>query len=180
MRISRYLTQDDWIAIQDRFSSSDPFGSKDSGAARIPLALQLIGKAHELHASGHVRQAVIDATTALEIAIGNFLRSCGVDPSYQDEFEKCRFPLRLVIVAQASRAVDPQLLKEAIEGIEMRNKIVHEGANPREDYLPKLAAMMKCAITLLGFKDHKTPNLGGNFLHAPEDTEAISGRGDVA
>jgi hypothetical protein len=162
-----YLTECDWRKIQKEIASGEPFGSKKNRKA--PLALLLVGKAHELHASRHVRQAVIEAVTALEVALGFFMSSVGLEIADHKEFkDRCRLSLCLTIVGRSSGRIGPELLKEAVRGIELRNAIVHEGGEPPKDYATALSAMLKAAVALLRIDEHKMPVVdGGNELAPP-------------
>ena len=163
-----YLTEGDWRRIQSEIATVEPFGSRKQNRS-IPLALLLVGKAHELYTYGHVRQAIIEAVTALEVALGFFLSSCGLEAGDQNEFkDRCRLSLCLAIVSRSSRRIGPDLLEEAVKGIELRNAIVHEGLEPPTDYLPALSAMLKTAVALLGLDEHKMPVVhAGNELAPP-------------
>jgi hypothetical protein len=161
---AEYLTQDDWRRIQTSFSPK----------AQIPLALRVVGRAHQLRDSDHISEAFVQAVTGLELAIEHFLnaRATGLSKDTSElAHQLTGLPLKvqLSILAIATSLVPKATLDLALGAIDLRNKIVHEGATNDDPDRKMFLAIIECVKGLLDLGELKTPSLGnGNQLSPPE------------
>src|SRR6266545_3321130 len=122
---AEYLTESDWRCIQENFN---PWQN-------MPLALRLIGRAHELRDLGHLKEAFVQAVSALELSIEYFLIARANEQSKDGRSAMNRLfdlPLKtqIWILATASSLVSQATLEDALKAIDARNDIVHEGKHP--------------------------------------------------
>ncbi len=98
------------------------------------LAATSIGLAHQSLDRGNFKHAIIEAVTALEIALEEFHRSkFNADKELLKQIKAFwDLPLRtqLLVSANSLPECDLESLKEAVRAIDMRNNVVHEGWNP--------------------------------------------------
>ena len=149
-----YLTEKDWRRIQTTFNPKES----------TPLALGLIGRAHELWDKGHLREAFVQAATATELAVEYFVakrkngQSSLVGLPEQQLFN---LPLKtqIWILAIASSHVPQATLDNAVTAIELRNDIVHKGKQPNSAHGQLLQSLLECAKAFLGLDELKMPVL---------------------
>jgi hypothetical protein len=158
-----YITEKDWRQIQQTFS---PVRS-------VPLALRLIGRAHELRDAGHEREAFVQAATAAEVAVEHFLAtrtenlSGDADSSVK---QMLNLPLKsqVSVLAMATDSIPEAVVDGALRAIDARNAIVHEGAKPNDPGRKTFLALLECVRALLELEVLKTPVLyAGNGLSPP-------------
>lgn len=161
---AEYLTQEDWRQIQSSFKPT----------AGLPLALRVIGRAHQLHDSGHVNESFIQAVTGLELSIEHFLNTRGVGlpkdaVTYANQLLTLPLRVQLSILATATSQIPQTTLDSALKAIELRNDIVHEGKTGEDKGRRMFLAIAECARVFLGLSDLKTPVLNsGNSVSPPE------------
>ena len=158
-----YLTESDWRYIQQTFNPN----------ATVPLALRLIGRAHELRDAEHVNEAFVQAVSGVEIAIEHFLATRAQGQAegvvFFQRFADLPLKTRLSVLATAAALVPQSTLEDALKAIDLRNEIVHEGKQPNDPNRQKFLSLVECAKALLGLDELKTPVLyPGNRLKAPE------------
>ena len=159
-----YLTETDWKYLQKTFDPN----------AGISLALRLLGRAHELGDSGHVAEAFIQLVTGAELAIEHFLtmRVSGFSKemaSSKQSFSTLPLKTRLTVLVTAASLAPQVTLEKALQAIDLRNEIVHQGKQPQDPDGTMFLALMQCAKALLGLKELKTPVLYPvNELTPPE------------
>jgi hypothetical protein len=157
-----YLTEADWRHIQATFQ----------GCGNAPLALRVLARAHELQDTGHVREALIQAVTGIELSIESFLTARNTRRSSKivlpPQFFNLPLKAQLAVVVTASDLVPEATLERATKAIDLRNDIVHEGKACNDPSWELLLALMECGQALLGLTELKSPVLyAGNELSGP-------------
>jgi hypothetical protein len=159
-----YLTETDWRHIQKTFNPKQS----------MPLALRLIGRAHELRDLGHWKEAFVQAASAVELAVEYFLAARASEQSEDGRSAMNRLvglPLktRIWILATASSLVSEATLGDALRAIDTRNEIVHEGKQPTDKDMRIFPELLNCAKAFLGLDELKTPVLvPSNELTSPD------------
>lgn len=158
-----YLTEKDWRRIQQTFSPTQS----------VPLALRLIGRAHELRDAGHEHEAFVQAATAAEVAVEHFITTRTKNLS-EDTGSSVRQLLKLPLKSQVSvlatstASIPEAVLNGALRAIDVRNAIVHEGVKPNDPGRETFLALLDCVEALLELEELKTPVLyAGNGLSPP-------------
>jgi len=122
-----FLTRDDWRRIGDLLQT----GPEPS------LAATIASRATRLLHEQRISHALIEVTTALEIAVEERLRhAIKGDATLKDTiapFWDQPLRARLTVAAALGTTVPVSDLHAALKCIEQRHEIVHEGADPRED-----------------------------------------------
>lgn len=158
-----YLKKEDWEEI----------ARVVQGKYQPSLAAFILVKAHELFEQGNLKYALIEAVTALEIALNEF-----IDQKLQgtDSLRKCmsRFmelPLsvQLALVETILGKVPIMEIESAVEAIEMRNKVVHDGWNPPDDAKTKILRLIKTIAVLLSGPRFRFPSGQGNLIMPTEE-----------
>jgi len=130
----RWATKEEWEKVKNFVSS----------AARPPLVLELLSNAEALAAEKHRRSALIEATSALEVAINEFRRSVkakglfssimaermGIENlSKQIEHMGVSGSINFLFpVIFSEEQLSKEILKACQEAIEQRNNVVHAGS----------------------------------------------------
>ena len=162
---AEFLTEKDWRHIQDTTAA----------VPQHPLAMRVAGRAHELSELGHIAEAYVQAVTALELALEQFMSSRATVQGKQAKAALAAFaeqPLsqQLQIVALASNLVPQDTVEAALRGIFTRNKIGHEASIPTHPSTQDLLELRRCTHLLLGLPDFKSPRLtSGNQLFPPDE-----------
>jgi hypothetical protein len=156
-----YLTKEDWERLKVSFNPDVP----------PSLALILLGKAHELEATGHTKQAFVKGVTALEIALYETYRRKKEEEKVSSLFERFfRLPLpaQFVVTARATGNCSEPDFGNTLKAIDIRNDIVHKGKFPQTGFEDPLQALMRTVAIFLGLEKFKTPKmLTGNVLSPP-------------
>ena len=157
-RYAEFLTEGDWSAIRDGFS-----------ATPTPLSVILIGRAHELVTHGHTREAIVQAVTALEVALQES-RDWGPQKTRQRraaaQFLELPLGTRLAVALTFMGATSGPEWEGATKAIDVRNKVVHEGADAPDDVRNLVEHVGDCVALLLRLTELKRPILdSGNSLH---------------
>lgn len=156
---AEYLTKKDWNRIKKSF---DPYQD-------IPIALNILGRAHELSDTGHIRESFIQGVTALELAIDNYTKKIfainHATEKLLNHFESMPLKLKTLIIAKMGELLSDDILDKALSAIDMRNAIVHEGKHPDDQDRKNFFSLLECAATFLGLEELKVPILyPGNQL----------------
>jgi hypothetical protein len=155
-----YLSSQTWSQIQRLL---------DAGYTP-PLASVIAQYAHRLADQGFLRQALVEAVTAVELAIDHRLKS-GNSPLANSirGFEKLPLDACLVISA-ANLSISADTLSEALRCITIRNKAVHEGVDPPPTATTALNALLETISHLLGEPRIQFPSAWtGNEVRAREE-----------
>jgi len=170
-KFDEYMTQSDWAALKESVEkSNDP-----------PLAAELVTNAHRLASEFQLRHALVEACSALEIAISKVVRtrikaSKQLTDSVASFLKDTPLKARLVTVAALLTTLPNTVLEEALEGIELRNRVVHDGAVPEERDRRFVRAVLEVVKNILPDAATKFPVLSGsNFVVEPETWEKTGG-----
>ena len=168
---SEYLTKEDWQelakAAREKFEPS--------------TAAFLLSRAHQLMDQGDLKYAFIEGVSALEIALREFIRQRLHNANFLLKSVEAfwNLPLRaqVVIVAASLDKVSFQDIEYAIEAIDVRNKIVHNGVNPHEDTRARntLSGLLNIVSALLSGPTFKFPSANSANAKMPlEEWEKLS------
>lgn len=164
---TRYLTKKDWQKIKSSFEPDT-----------VPsLAAVTLSKAHEFRGQGHLRQAFIEAVSALELAIAEYFRKqqkdCQSLSAYSQRFFELPNPVKLTLLGSLTKIVPAKTLEESIEAISLRNYIVHDGYNPSEKKSRAcLDGLFTTVAALLETGEFKFPFLiSGNEQRPPQEED---------
>jgi hypothetical protein len=161
----QYITQSDWATIQSSV-----------GAEPLPLWITLATKAHEFASQRLLRQAFVEAVTALEVALGAHLRARLPQKIATESLNKY-FDLPLSTqLATAVGFASPSaatLLPGALKAIATRNRVVHEAYEPREGESGDVYDLLRAIASItLGYElKFPRPSLGSNASAPPEAWE---------
>jgi hypothetical protein len=142
------------------------------------LAASLLVRAHELADSGRQRHALIEAVSALEVAIeaqirSNIGKNADLKKSIQS-FWELPLPARLVVVG--STLADQKELEMALAAIKRRNAIVHDGLESGGEDGDHIRAILDVVRRLIPGQRIKlgSPNFGNELRAKAEDWDGDS------
>lgn len=152
------LTEADWTSLRS-VAASQPTPS---------IAETLLIAASEFRDRGQYRQAIVEAATALELAIGECLRRhAGALETQCRAFYNLPLPAQTVVLLTTTMVATHDETKNVTDLIATRNKIVHEGFDPGFDSR-SFQLVLGVIARLLGNTTHKFPSVHlGNQLDAP-------------
>jgi hypothetical protein len=161
-----FISKEDWGGLANVIRE----GYKPSGAAFI------LARAHQLHDEGNLKYAFIEGVSALELALGDFVRSnLHTDARLSEDMKSFwNLPLRsqLIAIAIGRKEIPLEKLKDSLEAIEIRNKVIHEGLNPLENASTKLSKLLEGIAGLLSGPRFRFPEGNpGNALRPVETWE---------
>lgn len=121
----RELTEEDWRALEIIWRS----GYEPSFGAEVLM------RAHEHLREEDLKFALVEGVTALEIAVEEFadrnLAATEAVAENVDSFvgtQALSLKIKLTVLATAAELVDPKSLEDVYAAIDLRNDVVHEGA----------------------------------------------------
>ena len=124
-------------------------------------AARLIGRAHEVLEAGDLRYAAAEAVTALEVALGEVIRS-RVTKDIADRvgsFWNLPIATRLAIAAALIGGIDEDQLRLAFRAIEVRRKVVHEGETPSRSAITEIRTLLQVAAHFVSGPRFRFPAL---------------------
>jgi hypothetical protein len=146
-----YLTRSDWMELQRLINMSD----------EVPLAGRILSNARSLKAQGEIRLAIVEATTALELAIKSKLRQMLRNSQKCSEKAQAFYQLALAqqvaILGSTLKGVSVARLEQCLLGIQSRNSVVHDGAHPEEIPESQWDGLFNVTISLLEPPTYKLP-----------------------
>lgn len=119
---SEYLTQTDWEELEELARNYSP-----------SLAAIILSRSHQLLDQGDFRYALLEAVTAFEISVSDYLRNklsgyADLDGFINSFNDKTKNPFKMKIVsAFLSDEISLPALEECLKAIKWRNEIIHEG-----------------------------------------------------
>lgn len=163
---SEFISQSDWQEIALAIRK----GYRPLGAALV------LARAHQLLDEGNLKHAFIEGVSALELALGEFVRGNLHNDSYLSKEMKAfwNLPLssQLVSIAIGKGKIPTEQVKEALKAIELRNKVIHEGWNPPDNAKTKLSALLEIIAGLLSGPELRFPEANpGNATRPVEAWE---------
>ena len=123
-----YLSKDCWKDLDN----------SDLSEFKSTLAVNLLQAAHQLKNEGDYKQAIIEGNTSLEVAISDlFKKRFTLSKLLKKEMESFwQLPLRaqLTVISSLIGDLREEDIENAIFIVKIRNKIVHEGFSPKNDF----------------------------------------------
>lgn len=149
--IGVFLTSDDWRGLGILAASRD----------ELPPSMKLLQSSHRHYVNLEYRSAIIDAVTAIEMAIYERLRvDCG-DQSGAIEgdanFDKMSLITKIRLFASLLGISDAVTVQDACDIVAMRNEVVHEGRTPDREWMRKLMAIKSVYRLISGQHDIRFP-----------------------
>lgn len=167
---SDYPGRDDWEELKQAAQSD-----YEPTLAAIALA-----RAHQLKDQGNIRSSVMEAVTALEVALSEFLRTSldnnrtlldSIQPFYQS-------PLRtqLTVLSARNTKVSSADVEDSIKIIDVRNEVAHEGKAPSGQDETRLLRLLRTVAAFLSGPKFRFPRLitDANMLFGPDEKQKES------
>lgn len=131
-----YLTSEDWEDIRKLVKTD----------FTPDLAIEILNRAHEEWDHNNYSRAIVDAITALEIAINKRLKKVNVDNKFQKQINKFddKWDLDTKIFVIFYDLVSKETLLNAIQCKELRDQIVHKGVRARKTDKEKFLGIISC------------------------------------
>ena len=127
----------------------------------VSLAASLISRAHQLSDEGNLKYAFVEAVAALDIAIGEFLRNkISNDPALLkscSSFLSLSLPAQMVVLISTMGSISSRELNSAIEAIDIRNNIAHDGYDPPDNLKDELLILLRIITILLNGSEFRFP-----------------------
>jgi hypothetical protein len=163
-KFNEYLTQADWFDLKTAVEKGD-----DSS-----LATELVTNSHRLLSEAELRHAVVEAVSALEVAISDAVRapikgSGRLTESTASFLKDTPLKTRLVVAASFLGGAPAATIEDALAGIELRNRVVHEGFVPGQQNIKQIRAVLEVAAMLVPGPRIKFPVLCGSNSVAEAD-----------
>jgi hypothetical protein len=160
----RYLTQEDWHDLK----SSPILGQP------VSLASKALLRAHELLDQGDLKYAFVEIVTALQLSLGEYILNKQNNSTDLTEMSRSFYtiPLRAQLAILGSLVgISQQTILDGSEGVDIRNKIVHEGFLPTKNHKRPLDALFQIVGRLNTIKKPTFPALiSGNRLFPSESS----------
>lgn len=153
MIFREYPTEEDWQELKKVVQEGyEP-----------PLAATILARANHYLDQGNLRQALIEGVSALDVAIGEFFRQ-KLDSdtplySYISELRKMSVSARVITIATSLGKVSKRDIEYAVEAINMRNDVVHDGKDPPENAKDALYGLFNIIRELLSGPRCKFPSI---------------------
>ena len=158
-----FISKEDWKEVAQQIRE----GYKPSGAAFI------LAKAYQLLDEGNLKYALIEGVSALELALGEFIRQKLRNDKYLVDEIKAFWNLpsrsQLAAMAVGRDRISLEQVKGSLEAVEMRNKVIHEGWNPPDDAKAKLSTLLETVAEFLAGPRFRFPP--GNSGNATKPVE---------
>lgn len=140
------------------------------------LAIKLLQTAHKLKDEGNYKQAIIEGSTSLEVAISDlFKNKLSLSQKLKNEMGSFwQLPIRtqLIVISSLIEGLSVKSIENAIDIVKIRNKIVHDGFSPKIDFNKEkmLDGFFRVISKIISDKPIKFPSasISGNFLLAEE------------
>ncbi|MGE0539233.1 MAG: hypothetical protein AB7R89_03555 [Dehalococcoidia bacterium] len=167
-RFQDYITQQDWSELEQLVNSD--FEPSDGA--------NLLTRARHILITGNPRHALIEAVTALDVAVAEFVRlHTKLRKTLADQiqsFQTLRLPAQLAMVALNQPEISDEDLQVVFTVIKRRNEVVHEGKEPPDDLDRYLEAAYRVVAALLPGSSGRMPPLPfmNNWLRTPEEWDA--------
>lgn len=127
---------------------------------------------------GDYRISLIDAVTSLELSIEEFVqRSSSLSNSLikdMSTFWSISLKARMITMAIALNRLHASDIEKAIDAIDLRHKMIHEGQNPRKDINVSLSCLLKVIASFLPASFYRLPSShSGNAWAEPDEWKRI-------
>jgi len=148
-----YLTQTDWKELEELAKNYSP-----------SLAATILSRSHQLLDQGDIRYALLEAVTAFELSVNDYLRNklsgyAELD-SFINHFNNITTnPDRMKIFSVfLSNQISLYTLEECLKAIEWRNKIIHEGKMLPDNFEFTIITLQKTIGKLLSGPRQRFPS----------------------
>lgn len=160
-----FLNKDDWGNIPEIIKKY-----QHHSIAEISLA-----RAHQYLDQDDLRHAIIEGTTAVELATSEFFNmKLNEDSKIKDElggFWGISVSAQLVVIG-ITLGIPEQKIQDTIEVVNTRHKIVHEGMEPDDKITQKIRTLLETTSMLLGEPKFRFPSSNpGNAIMTNEKWE---------
>lgn len=148
-----YLTQDDWEELKEVINEYSP-----------SLAASILSRSHQLLDQGDIRYALLEAVTAFELSVNDYLRNKLSGYAELDSFINhfnniTKNPDRMKIFsAFLSNEISLYTLEECLKAIEWRNNIIHEGIKLPDDFDSIIKTLQKTVGILISGPRYRFPS----------------------
>jgi hypothetical protein len=159
---AEFLEEADWRSLQK--SGID--------LRQVSIAESLIAAASKYAQSNQLRQAIIEAVTAIEIASSEYIHRCTREHQNRIQaFFDLSLSSRIAILLSSSKLATDKEISSVIRTIEIRNKVVHKGYFPTSTEDAHLRTTMIVTARLLGNEKQKLPtfNFSNNRIDRGTD-----------
>jgi hypothetical protein len=161
-----YITSEDWQklrkAIQDEY---DP-----------TTAANFLARTNQFLDQGNLKHALIEGVSAFELAINEFFRHKMIDDdskSLRDgmkSFMELSLRAQIISISLALGNIPVQDIKNAVNVVNMRNKLIHEGRDPPKEAKDEICGLLNIIKELLSGPRFKFPKSNpGNLIMSNED-----------
>ena len=137
------LTEGDWRELPNVVN----------GDYEPTLAAYQLARAYQLLDQGHLRQAFIEGVTALEVALGDYIKqhrgTSKTLAGYLEQFQTLPLQTKVAAIAIISGSIPPQDVDDTVAAYKVRNQIVHDGKHPSDSDEAKLSALLRTAAALV-------------------------------
>ena len=151
---SSYISKKDWNALDNI----------DLSEFKSTLAVKLLQAAHQLKDEENYKQAIIEAHISLEVAISDFFKnrlslSKHIRKS-METFGQLKTKPQLATISSLIGGLSEKDIENAVSVVEIRNKIVHDGFSPKNDFdtRKKLESMFTIIAKLISDKPIRFPS----------------------
>lgn len=163
-----YLSKLDWYKIPSHVKNFD-----DSSPA-LRVLLKVLCSAHHLLEAEDVKYALLESITALELAIDHRFRQ-GLKGGKAVLKKEVRFtgdqngkggldlPSKIVIANAFACCASEKEVEDILEAINERNKLVHEGKDPREDVEKCVKTVLEYIVSILELEYRFVRHEAGNI-----------------
>ena len=163
-----YLTYEDWQklgeAIQNDYEPT--------------LAVTVLARTNQFLDQGNLKHALIEVVSAFELAINEFFRRKITDVKYKSlfgdmaSFMNLSLRVQIITIGVLLGNIPLQDIENAVDVIEMRNKLIHGGRDPPEKAKHEICCLLNIIKELLSGPGFKFPKSNpGNLIMSNEDWE---------
>lgn len=161
-----YLHKEDWSKLEELIKSDFEHS----------LGASVLSKAHINADQGNLKYALIEAVTALEIAMGERVNENLKGNNHLikslDRFWKLPMPAKLTTISSLLGNISVNEIEASIEVISVRNAVMHEASDLPPNLDRKLKVFMNVISKILIGPEYRFPMLdGGNALIPKEELE---------
>jgi hypothetical protein len=161
---SEYLGQSDWNDLKLAVENGDD----------VSLSAQLVANSHRLLSLDEPRHALVEACSALEVAISETVRtpvegSTTLKDAVGSFLKDTGLKARVIVVTSLVGGINNAALEEVLLAIELRNRVVHEGSSPGPKDIKLIRAVINVAAQLVHGPRMKFPVLSvSNHVAEPD------------
>lgn len=155
----QFMTKDDWESI-----SEFEFMKKSSNIFLI--------RSHQLSEEENLRLAFIEGVAALELSIHDFIRnrvSKELLITSAEAFYNLPLHTQLTVLCTSFGALSQEQIEQSVKAVKIRNQIVHDGLEPKDETKQFLYSLLNTVSYLSGGGVSKFPSNMFTKTSVPED-----------